>query len=276
VSGAAGGAVGGHVPAADRLRGVRLLATAATRGIGFAVAAQAAREGARVVVTGPDATRAAAAAAALRAEGGDVLGLQLDVADAASIVAGVAAARERLGGIDALFLNVPGARPGALDALDEAAWQEAFTLYVLSVLRTMSAARVDLEAAAPGRVVLITSYAAMEPIDGLTLSNVVRPAVHALVREMARAYGPRGILVNAVAPGRVDTERVREVEAAAAPAGDAARTGAVRAAFERAIPLGRYAAAGEVARVAAFLLSRENTYVTGQALLVDGALVRGL
>lgn len=255
---------------------MRLLLTAATRGIGYAVAAQAQAEGADIALTGsqPDTVRRAAERIGARGAGAAVHPIVVDVADARSITEGVAEARQRLGGpIDGLFLNVPGAAAGPLDALDEGAWEHAFRLHLLSVLRVMAALRRDLSAAAPGRVVLISSYSAREAIEGLALSNVLRPAVHALVKEMARAYGPEGILVNAIAPGRIDTDRVRAVEAA-----QALRRGVdgatVRGEIEGAIPLGRYGTPQELARVAVFLLSRENTYVTGQNLLVDGGLVR--
>lgn len=260
---------------AGRLRGLRLIATAATRGIGLAVARRSAAEGADVVLTGPRETSLAPAVAAVgtASDAGAVHALRLDVTDAASIEAGVGRARALLGGIDALFLNVPGAAAGGLGELDEAAWMSAFNLYLLSVLRLLRACRADLEAAGPGRVVVVTSYAALEAIDGLSLSNVLRPAVHALVRELARDLGPRGVLVNAVAPGRIDTDRVRAVDAAAAARRGVA-TERVRAEAAGAVPLGRYGDPDELARVAVFLLSRENTYVTGQCLLVDGGLVR--
>jgi 3-oxoacyl-[acyl-carrier protein] reductase len=265
--------VSGSAGAGGRLAGLRLLATAASRGIGLAVAAKSAREGAEVVLSGSRPENLAEALETIGRAGGRVHGLVLDVTDGASIRSGVAEARSRMGGIDALFVNVPGARPGSLVDLGEADWLSAFELYVLSVLRLVRACETDLTAAAPGRVVIVTSYAAIEAIPGLTLSNVVRPAVHALVRELARGLGPRGVLVNAVAPGRIDTERVRAVDHAMAEARGTSGE-RVRAEQASAIPLGRYAAPDELASAAVFLLSRENTYVTGQCLLVDGGLVR--
>lgn len=258
---------------AAQLAGLRVLATAATRGIGWATAQRLHEEGAALALAGHDPASLRAAVEGLGG-GAPVHPVLLDVADAGSIARGAEEAKACLGGVDAVFLNVPGAAAGrAMDLADDA-WQAAYALHVLSVLRVVRALRADLAAASPGRVVLITSYSAREPIDGLSLSNVVRPAVHALVRELARELGPEGILVNAIAPGRIETERVRQVEAHAASA-RGVTAAQVRAEVERAIPLGRYGAPGELARVAAFLLSRENTYVTGQCLLVDGGLVRG-
>ncbi len=258
-----------------RLRGLRVLTTAASRGIGLAVVRRCALEGAHVALSASSEESAARAVERVveGAPGARVGGLALDVRDASSIAAGVGRARALLGGVDALFLNVPGASPGGLADLGEGAWQDAFSLYILSVLRLVGALAPDLEAARPGRVVVVTSFVAMEALPGLTLSNVLRPAVHALVREVARDLGPRGVLMNAVAPGRVDTDRVRAVDERAGRARGVGAA-AVRAEAEAAVPLGRYADPDELARAVVFLLSRENTYVTGQCLLVDGGLVR--
>jgi 3-oxoacyl-[acyl-carrier protein] reductase len=126
-----------------------------------------------------------------------------------------------------------------------------------------------------GAVLFVTSSSVRQPIGGLDTSNVLRPGVNALMKVLSRELGPRGIRVNAVVPGRIDTDRVRSNDASRAE-----RTGRdvedVKAEAEGEIPLGRYGEPDEIGRVGAFLLSDAASYVNGAAVQVDGGLIAAL
>jgi 3-oxoacyl-[acyl-carrier protein] reductase len=171
--------------------------------------------------------------------------------------------------------NCGGPRGGGFETLDDDAWRGALDLVLLSAVRLVRAALPHLRAAGGGRIVSVVSSSVRQPVEHLTLSNVLRPALAALVNDLAGAFAGEGILVNALAPGRIDTQRVRELDRSAAERQGISPEEAMRQSAAR-IPAGRYGEPDEFARAAAFLLSRENTYITGQVLLVDGGLVRAL
>jgi 3-oxoacyl-[acyl-carrier protein] reductase len=173
-------------------------------------------------------------------------------------------------GIDGALINAGGPPRGDVLALDDATWQASYELLLGGPIRLV---RALLPLMRDGAALLfVTSSAVREPIDGLDTSNVLRPAVAALARTLARQLAP-GIRVNSIAPGRFDTARARE--------GDARRGAAhgvsideVRARSSAAIPMGRYGDPVEFARVAAFLLSPAASYVTSTTIHVDGGLLR--
>ncbi|MFY9580027.1 MAG: SDR family oxidoreductase [Gaiellaceae bacterium] len=169
------------------------------------------------------------------------------------------------GGIDILVNNSGGPPRGtALDA-DSDAVESAVELLLLSVVRLTHLCLPHLERSGHGRVINITSSSVREPIDGLALSNTVRPGVIGWAKTLSREVGPRGITVNSIAPGRIDTERIREVYPEGPSEADL-----------EAIPLRRLGAAGEVGDVICFLASDRGSYVTGTVIPVDGGLSRGL
>jgi 3-oxoacyl-[acyl-carrier protein] reductase len=212
--------------------------------------------------------------AAIRAAGGKAHGVAADVSRADDVVRLVETAGQTMGHLDMLVVNAGGPKPGSFDELTDADWERGFQLTVMSVVRVIRQALPRFPDTG-GRIVVMTSSSVREPLDYLTLSNVFRPGVAALVKDLALALASRRILVNAVAPGRFDTDRVRENDRVRA-----ARNGLTVEEEQRRtqsrIPLGRYGDPMELARVVRFLLSEENTYVTGQTWLVDGGLVRAL
>ncbi|MTD54034.1 SDR family oxidoreductase [Amycolatopsis pithecellobii] len=173
--------------------------------------------------------------------------------------------------LDGVLINGPGPRPGELFGLTGSDWHEALESLLIQPLHLISLLADRL---APGSsIVFVTSSTVREPIPRLDASNVLRPAVAAAVNVLSKALAPR-VRVNSIAPGRIATSRLVEVEHAQA-AGAHASVADVRAGIVKDIPLGRYGTSAEFAAAAVFLLSPESAYITGAALQVDGGLVRG-
>jgi 3-oxoacyl-[acyl-carrier protein] reductase len=188
-----------------------------------------------------------------------------DVASAADLELLVETTVARFGGVDVLVLNSGGPpRTRAVDVTDEQV-VSAVELLLLSAVRLVRLCRPHLEASGRGRVIAITSTSVKEPIDNLALSSAVRPGLTGWLRTLARELGPAGVTVNAVAPGRIDTERVREVYPDGPSEADLA-----------AIPARRLGATREIGDVVCFLASERAGYVNGATVVVDGGLTRGL
>ncbi|MGW6949819.1 SDR family oxidoreductase [Streptomyces xanthophaeus] len=240
------------------------IVTGATRGLGFAAARELTADGARVVVTGRDEKRAADAAAAL---GPLAVGVAADNAAPDAAARLVATARERFGRLDGVLISVGGPPPGsAADNTDEQ-WTAAFESVFLGAVRLARAAAAELGEG--GVIGFVLSGSVHEPIPGLTVSNGLRPGLAGFAKSLSVDLGPRGIRVVGLLPARIDTDRVRELDALS---GD---SDAARARNESRIPLGRYGNPEEFGRAAAFLLSPAASYLTGVMLPVDGGFRHG-
>ncbi|MEU3045160.1 MULTISPECIES: SDR family oxidoreductase [unclassified Streptomyces] len=238
--------------------------TGASRGLGRASAAALVAEGARVVITGRDAAAVEEAAADL---GPGVVGLASDNAEPAAAERAVAAAREHFGRFDGVLISVGGPAPGFVADNTDEQWRSAFESVFLGAVRLARTAAAELTEG--GVIGFVLSASVHEPITGLTVSNGLRPGLAGFAKSLADELGPRGIRVVGLLPSRIDTDRVRELDALS---GDAE---AARAASEAAIPLRRYGTPGEFGAVAAFLLSPAASYLTGVMLPVDGGARRG-
>jgi 3-oxoacyl-[acyl-carrier protein] reductase len=148
------------------------------------------------------------------------------------------------------------------------AWRAAFESVFLGAVRTARAVANELSEG--GALAFVLSTSVRSPIDGLAVSNGLRPGLAMVAKTMADELGGRGIRVNGLMPGRVETDRVRELDAASG------RPVTQRREQESRIPLGRYGAPEEFGRVAAFLLSPAASYVTGAMVAVDGGALRAL
>ncbi|MBV6699592.1 SDR family oxidoreductase [Kitasatospora aureofaciens] len=244
--------------------------TGATRGLGFAAARELAADGARVLVTGRSKESVDAAVTELAALGGAgaAHGLVTDNADPSTAERLVAEAVQHFGRLDGVLISVGGPQAGPVETTPEEAWRSAFESVFLGALRI---ARAAAGALGEGGVIgFVLSASVRQPIPGLGISNGLRPGLAMAAKSLADELGPRGIRVVGLLPARIDTDRVRELDALGGdPDGARARANAT-------IPLGRYGTPEEFGRVAAFLLSPAASYLTGVMIPVDGGALRTL
>jgi 3-oxoacyl-[acyl-carrier protein] reductase len=218
--------------------------------------------------TAADDVRTAAAA------GASVQGLKADVTSEADLEQVVAAAVDRYGGVDVLFNNAGGPKPGMFDSITDEDWYRAVDLNLMSAIRLTRLCLPHMRRKHWGRVIIGTSSSVKQPIATLMLSNAVRSATTAWAKTLSDQVGADGITVNCLAPGRINTERIRQIDADIAerisrPIEEVTRES------RASIPLRRYGEPSEFGAAAAFLASEQAGYITGVTLLVDGGLFRG-
>ena len=255
------------------LKGKVAMVAGASRGLGFAVAQALAAEGAFVSIASRD--EAAICAAAKRLGAGQVMATPLDVRSAEGIERWARATEDRFGGIDILFANAGGPPAGAALSFDDAAWQGAVDLLLFSTLRMVRAAVPSMEARGGGAILVSTSSSVKEPIQNLGLSTVVRASVSALAKTLALELAPIKVRVNQIVPGRIDTDRVRQLDEINGKK-QGVTADQAKAKSIASIPAGRYGEPEEFGRVAAFLLSDAASYMTGATVQVDGGLIRSV
>ncbi|MER5785701.1 SDR family oxidoreductase [Streptomyces mobaraensis] len=238
--------------------------TGATRGLGLATARRLVADGARVVLSGRDAATAEAAAADL---GPGAAGVAADNADPAAAGRLIATARERFGRFDGVLVSVGGPPAGRFADNDDDQWRAAFESVFLGAVRLARTAAGELSEG--GVIGFVLSSSVHEPITGLTVSNGLRPGLAGFAKSLATELGPRGIRVVGLLPGRIDTDRVRELD------GLTEDPEATRAARAEEIPLRRYGTPEEFGTVAAFVLSPAASYLTGVMIPVDGGARHG-
>lgn len=251
-----------------------VIVCASSAGLGKATALEFAREGARVMLCGRRESVLHHVASDIKATTRRLPSYTVaDVTKPEDVARLIEATVSVFGGIFALVNNSGGPPAGAFDQFDDAAWQSAFELNLLSYIRTIRAALPYLRKCGGGRIVNFTSSSVKSPIDNLILSNTFRTGVLGLTKTLATELGGDGILINVVGPGRVQTERIEQLDTIRAKKASVSLE-QVRADTCRTIPLGRYGTAEEYAKVVVFLASPANTYITGQTVLVDGGMVK--
>jgi 3-oxoacyl-[acyl-carrier protein] reductase len=256
--------------------GKTYLVAASTSGLGKGVARALAEDGAAVWIGSRKRESVERVCAELRPEkAGSVAGSVLDVTDPDSIEAWIQASLAGNDRIDGLLVNAGGPPAGTFDSFTDDDWQMAFELTLMSAVRLIRGVLPTMKRQRSGSILVVTSSTVKEPIDILLLSNVMRSAVSNLVKSLSRELAPVGIRVNNIIPGRILTPRVVSLDETTA-AKDGRTPDEVRAANEKAIPLGRYGDPDEFGRVGAFLLSPAASYVTGEMVAVDGGSMRGV
>ena len=257
------------------LKGKVAMVGGASRGLGFAVAEALAREGARVSISSSTQASIEDAGKRLAAAGADVLAMSVDVRNGDQIAAWGRKTIERFGGVDLLFTNAGGPPSGAAVSFDDAAWQNAIDLLLFSTLRMVRVAVPSMKQRGGGSILMSTSASVKEPIPNLGLSTVLRASVSALAKTLALELAADKIRVNQIIPGRIDTDRVKQLdEIAGKKQGITAEQ--AKAKSIGTIPMGRYGDAAEYGRVAAFILSDAAAYMTGATVQVDGGLIRSV
>ena len=252
------------------LRNARILVTASTKGIGFGVAAVLLRLGARVVINGRGAEGVAKALERLRGLG-EAHGIPADLSEPDNAQRLVEEAARILGGLDGLVYIPPPPKAGPFAEISESDWEESINILVRAPLKATSAAIPYLEKSRNPSIVYITSIAVVEPDPNIATSSVLRQVLHGLVGTLARDLADKGIRVNAVAPGYILTDRVREVARKRAESWGVSFEDALKR-MSAQIPMQRLGNPEDIGWAVAFLLSPRASYITGITLLVDGGL----
>lgn len=251
------------------LSGKRALVLGASKGLGFAIAEALAGEGARVAITSRTLDKAQAAAARI---GHGAMGIVCDTGDLASVDAAYMAVEQALGGIDILILNSGGPPPGGAQGVTSERWRAAFEAMFVGPVRMADLALPGMIARKHGRIISVISSGVIEPIANLAMSNAIRPALVGWGKTLAGEVAAHGITVNAVAPGRIATDRLAELDTA-----NAARLGKniadVQSLARGRIPMGRYGEPAEFAAAVAFLASERAAFMTGGIIRVDGGQI---
>jgi 3-oxoacyl-[acyl-carrier protein] reductase len=243
------------------LRGRTAIVCGSSSGMGLAIAESLAAEGANVAMFARRRDLLEREADRIGA-----LAVRGDLTNPQHLSLLVDRTMEAFGGVDVLVLNGGGPPPASAVDLTDDAVETALELMLLSSVRLVRLCLPHLRASGRGRVVAITSSSVREPIPNLALSNAVRPGVVGWLKTLARELGTDGVTVNAIAPGRIDTGRSRDVFGPDWP---------TEADLE-AIPLRRLGEAREIGDVACFLASDRAAYVTGTLIPIDGGLTRSL
>ncbi|WP_028638367.1 SDR family oxidoreductase [Nocardioides sp. URHA0032] len=238
------------------------LVTGGARGLGRATADVLVAEGARVVLSGRTEETLAAA------RGDSVETVVADNADTATPQRLLDAAHERWGRVDGALVSVGGPPKGPVTAITDEQWTTAFSSVFLGAVRL--GREIGRALPSGGSLAFVLSSSVRAPLADMAISNGLRPGLAMVAKTLADELGPAGVRVNGLLPGRVGTERVAELDAAADDP-EAARAAAVRT-----IPLGRYGEPEEFGRVAAFVLSPAASFVSGAMVPVDGGMLRAL
>lgn len=258
------------------LRGKVALVAASSKGMGKATAMGLAAEGARVAMCargGDDLRKAADVVRTLT--GAEAFAVPADVTKAEDVRTLVQKTVQAFGAIHILVNNAGGPPAGKFDEMDDAKWQAAFELNLLSTIRLIREVLPHMRKAGGGRIINIQSSSVKQPIENLILSNAIRPGVVGLSKTLASELARDKITINTVCPGRILTDRFRSLAGVRAQRGGKT-VEAVLAEQAAEVPLGYLGQPEDVANMIVYLASEQARYVTGATIQVDGGLVRGL
>ncbi|WP_099867316.1 SDR family oxidoreductase [Pararhizobium haloflavum] len=258
-----------------KIAGKRALVLASTRGLGRGIAEKLAEEGAEVLLCGRSTDRLEEAVKAIRDKGGKADFVTADLADPGIVDLLADNVDQKLGGVDILVNNTGGPPPGSMTDASMEVLSKQFDMMVLRVMAITARFLPGMKERGWGRVLTVASSGVIQPIPNLGLSNALRSALVGWSKSMANENAADGVTFNLLLPGRIDTERVEELDCA-----NSKRTGKsiedVREAARQTIPAGRYGKVEEFASVAAFLVSDPASYVTGGLIRCDGGAIKSV
>ena len=257
------------------LTGKRAVVLGASRGLGRGIAKALAVEGAAVLLCARAGDRLEATVSEIVANGGKASAHVVDMSDAGCVASIVSASQDELGGVDVLVNNSGGPPPGGAADTSAETLETHFRAMVMHLIGLSTALLPAMRERKWGRILNIASSGVVQPIPNLALSNTLRASLVAWSKTLASEVAKEGVTVNTLLPGRIHTERVDALDAAASK-----RTGKsieeVAAASRASIPAGRYGTVDEFAAVAAFLAGTRASYVTGSVVRIDGGMIRGV
>lgn len=258
------------------LKGKSAIVCGASQGLGLACAESLAGEGVNIVMCSRNFDRIFHAARTIaETYGTTVIPIAADLTLPDTPDKLVREAATKFGGIDILINNTGGPAPGVFDDLDDAKWEDAFKLTLMSVVRMTRAVLPVMTEKGWGRVINLASISVKQPIPNLLLSNSLRSAVVGMAKTLAAEVASKGILVNTIATGNFDTERLHSVFASRA-AKEGVTEKEIEAKAAASIPLGRIGRPEELAWFVTFLASEKASYITGTTIAVDGGYYMGM
>lgn len=259
------------------LEGKSVIVTGASQGLGKAIATEFAHEGAHVFISSRSEEKLKKAQEEIREKTGNktVNYAVCDMKKDDQIQSLVQKVVEKNNTVDVLINNAGGPPAGNFLDMSDDQWYDAFEQNLLSVVRATKSVIPYMKGEDGGRIINITSSSIKQSIDNLILSNTMRPGVLGLTKSLSQEFAADNILINTVGPGKIATDRMIQLnETTAASEGKSIEE--VKQDSIADIPLGRYGEPEEFAKAVVFLASFANTYITGQALIVDGASVKAL
>ncbi|AQQ54877.1 SDR family oxidoreductase [Planococcus lenghuensis] len=261
------------------LKGKRALVTAASQGLGRAIAEALVSEGCQVVISSRRQERLEEVADEIsrtcNVQKGTVIPIAADVTKNGDIQQLIKKAEQQLGGLDLLVTNAGGPPAGQFEQFSDEDWLAAVNLNLMSVVRLVRETLPIMKRSGGGKILNVSSMSVKQPIPNLILSNTIRTGTAAMLKTLAAEVAKDNIQVVNLAPGRIKTARLDSLDGARAER-EGRPLEEVQAAEQEKVPMGRYGTPEEFGRLAAFLLSPANSYMTGQTVLADGGVVQSM